>query len=282
MSKLWLFGDSFTADNDRGTVWVSEEGKKYLWDDQRYKRKSWGKELAELTNYELDNYARAGCSNFVILDTLLRNLIHIQPNDIVFIGLTRNVRYTYCHPDAVDRLEPINWGIRYELQRTVDIGDQYTTYSPAFKNMSSDKINEIINFFTNHNVEEDSHIVTHNKIIADRIVDIQNIIHNNFQAKCYIWDSNLWEYPNPQENPFNEDVNWGPETIFETIYTWTNKLAKDGHWSPNGDLLAAHFFDYCIKNDIRSIQQKDLAHWYLTQGKQLRQSLEYIEFDPNL
>lgn len=281
MSKLWLFGDSFTADDEKFYV-VHDGPDKIAWSDELYKRRSWGKDLGALLGYEAINNARSGCSNYIILDTLIRNLHNIQPNDIVFVGTTRYQRYTYFNRNCLDSLEPINWGTRYELQRTVDPEDTWSTFSGAFKNMDHDRIKEIIDFYTNHNVEEDSHIYVHNEIICNRINDIANTIRSKFNARCFIWDSKIWEYPSKDTQEFDKDVAWGAHTVFETTYTWTKGMSHDGHWSPNGDLLAAYFFEYCVKQNIFNIDIKELAHWFMVYGKELKQSIEYIEFDKTL
>src|SRR5210317_187926 len=281
MSRIWLFGDSFTADCKRWYLKAST-GEDLPWSDELYKRRSWGNDLGKLVGCEPINRANAGCSNYMILDTLIRGLVDIQVNDIVFIGTTRDSRYTYFSDKASEYMETMNWGTRYSLQRDADENDDFNIDIPSFKDISSDKLNLLVDFYTDFNAEADSHIVMHNKVIRNRINDIADIIRSKYNAKCFVWDSNLWEFPSKDTGEFDKDIAWGGHTIFETIYTWTNKAVEDGHWSPNGDLLACHFFNYCIKEGIFDITTKELSYWYLSQGKELKKSLEYVTFNPNL
>jgi len=282
MSTLWLFGDSFTAEGKSDILNNTPSGS-LTWDDEVYKRQSFGNDLGRLISASnVQNLSRSGCSNFVILDTLLTHINDIQPYDTVFIGTTRYERYTYCSPKSVNRVEPINWGTRHELQRTRDKDDDYVTSAHVFKDMDHDKIEEIITFFTNHNVDEDSHIVTHNSIVCDRIRDIHNLLNYRLNIKSFLWGCDLWGYPRIEPIPWDKDVDWGPNNIFETVYTWTNKLVEDGHWSPNGDLLAAHFFKYCFDKKINNITVQVLADWYMSHGKYFKQELEYIKFNKDL
>lgn len=283
MKTLWLFGDSFTDGHWGEDLYHTPSGS-YKWDDEKYIRRTWGEDLKNLCQYDkVVNLARGGCSNFIILNTLIEHLNDIQPNDIVFIGTTANTRYTYCVPLTKDKMEPINWGVRYDLQLYVEGSDKLTnTWIPeAFSHIPKSKVDEIISFFTNHNVEDDSHIVLHNEIVSRRLADLHNTINTKLGAKAFIWDDKLWWYPSKSSEEFDKDESWGPHTIFETVYTWTNKISNDGHWSPNGYLLAAHFFNYCISNNIFHINTKELDIWYKSQGAFLKQSLEYVAFDPN-
>ena len=281
MSRIWLFGDSFTADCKRWYL-SSPTGENFKWSDEIYKRRSWGNDLGKFIGCEPINKSDAGCSNYMILDTLIRGLVDIQVNDVVFIGTTRDSRYTFFSDKTPDSMETLNWGTRYNLQRTADPSDDFHTDVLSFKDIPSDRLNLLIDFYTDFNANADSHIVMHNKVIRDRIDDIAEIIRSKYNAKCFVWDSSLWEFPSKDTGEFDKDVSWGDHTIFETIYTWTNKVVEDGHWSPNGDLLASHFFNYCIKEGILDITTKELSYWYLTQGRELKESLEYIKFDKSL
>lgn len=279
---LWLFGDSFTAGHWGEDLFFTQ-GVTYKWDDSVYKRRSFAEDLKNLLNCDnVVNLARGGGSNFTILSKLIEHLSEIQPNDIVVIGTSTDTRYTYCASLSKDKMEPLNWGVRHDLQLFVEGKEESIPkwVSEVFSHLTKEQLNEIISFYTNHNVHENSHIVLHNKLVKSRIVDLCKTINTRLGGKAYIWGDELWEYPSNKSKEFSRDNNWGSHTVFETVYTWTNKVSHDGHWSPNGYLLAAYFLSYCVKSDIHTITVQDLASWYVEQGSELKRSLEYIPFTP--
>ena len=278
-----MFGDSFTAGHCDEFLYHTPSGTLY-WDDKKHVRRHWGNDLANYLECSgIENLGRGGGSNFTTLNSVLEHLTNIQPGDTVFIGLSTNERYTYCVPLAKDKMEPLNWGTRYDLQLLVEDESRLERewVKKAFSHLDKDKISQIVDFFTEHNVSENSHIRIHNEIISSRLKDIVNLINDRLNAKAFLWNSDIWNYPkigDPSEKDFKRDLHWGDFNIFETVYTWTNKLSHDGHWSPNGYLLAAQFFEYCVNEEIHDISVNNLTHWYQEHGKGLKQSNEYVEF----
>ena len=74
MSKLWVFGDSWTYTDVTN---------------------SWGKRIADDLGFEYINLANVGLSNERILFNLLDTLPKIQKGDIVFLQTSYNSRFNY-------------------------------------------------------------------------------------------------------------------------------------------------------------------------------------------
>jgi hypothetical protein len=90
MSKLWIFGDSFSATNKRRDVehWRMEYAK---W--KGYNPDVWPEILNKNLNLKLKNLAISGTDNYTIFDTIIDNIDKIEANDIVIIGWTSTLRF---------------------------------------------------------------------------------------------------------------------------------------------------------------------------------------------
>ena len=131
MSKLWIFGDSFSASNNRANV--ESWRRKYIkW--KGYIPKVWPEYLNETLNYRLINLSISGTDNYTIFDTIIDNIDKIEPNDIVIIGWTSTLRFR-----LIDRNDNFN------TLRPSHISDKSTLdTSFEYKNISLDTINQIL------------------------------------------------------------------------------------------------------------------------------------------
>lgn len=103
MSKLFLFGDSFTA----GNGCLPEE--EYT---VNYKKNSndliWGELLAKGLDLSLTNYGMGLFSNDKIIDSIIDNYDYINKNDLVIIGTTFYSRFDIPYEGKLITLSTIN------------------------------------------------------------------------------------------------------------------------------------------------------------------------------
>lgn len=131
MKKLWIFGDSFSASNNREHV--ESWRRKYIkW--KGYVPKVWSEYLNETLNYRLINLSISGTDNYSIFDTIIDNIDKIESNDIVIIGWTSTLRFR-----LIDKNNNFN------TLRPSRISDKSTlNTSFEYKNISLDTINQIL------------------------------------------------------------------------------------------------------------------------------------------
>lgn len=85
MSKLWIFGDSFSTNHNKLI------------------KKTWMERVADSLNLELDNTARGGCGNDEIYEKLAINMHKFNQEDYAIIGMTNPLRYkVYLQDKEID------------------------------------------------------------------------------------------------------------------------------------------------------------------------------------
>ena len=102
MSKLWVFGDSFTAGN--GCL-HNEEYTKYKESDDDL---LWPEIMANTLNLELINRGMGAYSNDKIIDTIIEDYNLINKNDLVIIGTTFYNRFDIPINNTLLTLSPTN------------------------------------------------------------------------------------------------------------------------------------------------------------------------------
>lgn len=102
MSKLWVFGDSFTAGN--GCL-HNEEYTKYKESDDDL---VWPEIIAKKLNLELVNKGMGAYSNDKIIDSIIENYDLINKNDLVIIGSTFYNRFDIPNNNTLLTLSPTN------------------------------------------------------------------------------------------------------------------------------------------------------------------------------
>ena len=102
MSKLWVFGDSFTAGN--GCL-HNEAYTKYKESDNDL---VWPEIMANTLNLELINRGVGAYSNDKIIDTIIEDYNLINKNDLVIIGTTFYNRFDIPNNNTLLTLSPTN------------------------------------------------------------------------------------------------------------------------------------------------------------------------------
>ena len=180
MSKLWTFGDSFTAGNG---VLPNEPFPEYKKPEEGI---PWPLILSQKLNLELKNKGMGLFSNDKIIDTILENYHFIREGDIVIIGKTFSFRVDIPNKKN-DALLTVAPGHFYSLQ------NDYTK-------SEIQSINEFIILF-------DSPLVKHRQDF--RFNFLKQLIEP--KAKCILWDVDIWEdYETIKEatNYFIDDSHW--------------------------------------------------------------------------
>lgn len=202
MSKLWIFGDSFSASNNR--VNIESWRRKYIkW--KGYTPKVWPEFLNEMIDVKLINLAISATDNYTIFDTIIDNIDKIEPTDIVIIGWTSTLRFR-----LVDRNNEFN---TIRPSNSLDKSTLDSTFE--YKNISLNTINEMI-------VNRDSELFEYE---LNRFIKIINLYLNN--VKILHWS------PFQHNHPYLKIVNIDGLDSFETISMETNNEVIDYHYSEN-------------------------------------------------
>ena len=116
MPKIYFFGDSFT-DMNVNTVPYRKQYDDYM----GYKTIHFSDILSKKLNAEIVNHGIGGVDNDTIFETIIDNINHIEPNDIVCVNWTTISRYrlitsdteqpTYILPNTVRDLKPAIWNV---------------------------------------------------------------------------------------------------------------------------------------------------------------------------
>jgi hypothetical protein len=122
MSKIWIFGDSYSTPFDNKTIghWVNPyiEWKGYV-------PKTFGDMIGEELGLEVMHFGRGGSDNDTIFESIYQNASLIQKEDIVIIGWSSVVRYRLGNKNR-----------------------KFTTIIPYFE------INEALSFISKSTIEE--------------------------------------------------------------------------------------------------------------------------------
>ena len=210
MSKLWVFGDSFTAGN--GCL-HNEEYTKYKESDDDL---IWPEILAKNLNLELVNKGMGLYSNDKIIDSIIEAFDNIQHNDIVII------QKSFVH--------------RFDIPNEID--NVLLTIAPNSKHMlnwysNNTNMKKKYNKFEMKAIEYIA-VAMDNKLIQERqnkrFNFLEKLIKNKGVKKCFVWD-------------IIEAIQ--PDNLkYETIFKATNGKINDGHWSYKGH---KDFAEYIIE-----------------------------------
>lgn len=90
MPRLWVFGDSFSATNDRPSIegWRMEYVK---W--KGYVPKVFSDFLSDKLGISNRNMGVSGADNYTIIDTIIDSLTKINSDDIIIIGWSSTIRF---------------------------------------------------------------------------------------------------------------------------------------------------------------------------------------------
>ena len=109
MSRLWVFGDSFTAGN--GCL-LNEDYTKYKISNEDL---VWPEIVASKLNFKLINIGMGAYSNDKIIDSIIENYNLINNDDLVIIGSTFYNRFDVPNNDSLLTISPTNLPTNQEL-----------------------------------------------------------------------------------------------------------------------------------------------------------------------
>ena len=211
MSKLWVFGDSFTAGN--GCLANEEYPLKYKLASEHL---IWPEILTKNLNLELVNKGMGLYSNDKIIDSIIEVFNNIQHNDVVII------QKSFVH--------------RFDIPNEID--NVLLTIAPNSKHMlnwysNNTNMKKRYNKFEMKAIEYIA-VTMDNKLIQERqnkrFNFLEKLIKNKEVKKCFVWD-------------IIEAIQ--PDNLkYETIFKATNGKINDGHWSYKGH---KDFAEYIIE-----------------------------------
>jgi hypothetical protein len=227
MSKLWVFGDSFTEGFNESNYYsknpLPDWRKKYIeW--KGYVPQVFNEILADKLKIETINCGIGGADNYTIFHTIIKNLEKISKDDIVIIGWSSVLRIRVARNN--NTFAPITaWMLRLTddglRDRGIDVSQK--TISELFVNRTSsvyiDEINDLIK-------------------VLKLLLKEQKVIN--------------W-------SPFYDNFKWGmnilPIPLLDTIIDETKYKILDGHFcEPSHFALAEYFYDLIIRyNDKKTL-----------------------------
>ena len=227
MSKLWVFGDSFTEGWDASTYYSKEPlpewRSKYI-DWKGYVPKVFNEILANKLNFETKNCGIGGADNYTIFHTIIQNLDKINKDDVVIIGWSSTVRFRIV--DSSNKFKPIQiWMENLDDVRLKKIEID----------ISSKTINEIF-----YNRKSGTYIGE----INDYIKVLKLLLK---EQKVINWS--------PFYDNFKMGMNVTQIDLLDTIIDETKYKVLDGHFcEPSHFALADYFYDLIIRyNDKKTL-----------------------------
>ena len=273
MSKLWTFGDSFTAGHGCRLFSYATPSTTYYKTYNEYvnpNKKIWPEIISDFLGCELINEGRNGLTNEKILDYLLKNHSKIKKGDSVIIQTSTSARYDFPFLK--------NKTLFGHLKNTTE--DLYGNESPyRFKTIFfSNIINEYENInpalltFSNNqeNIGEEELVLSRNKyemirnFFLDfvytkkyyereiwRLIQIADTLKNN-DISVYMINEDIWPESLPKPNflvdlPHQSMLTYVTNTK-KTITYDTNNQIKDDHPSYDGHIDIAEFIIKHIEN----------------------------------
>jgi hypothetical protein len=227
MSKLWVFGDSFTEGFDESTYYskipMPDYVKKYI-DYKGYIPKAFNIILADKLNIETTNFAIGGADNYTIFHTIIKNIEKISKDDIVIIGWSSVLRIRVAkRNNTFASIQAWMERLTDDMLRDRGIDVSQKTIRELFANRTSsvyiDEINDLIK-------------------VLKLLLKEQKIIN--------------W-------SPFYDNFKWGmnimPIELLGTISNETNYKVVDGHFGEESHTaLADYFYDLIIRyNDKKTL-----------------------------
>lgn len=226
-NKLWVFGDSYTAEyyipKFNNTLQKNSYEKYRDWRGGTLP-KIWPILLGEKLNLEVRNIAKGGSSNYCIFDQFIKVLDEINTNDILIFGWANILRY---------RAADTNGNYLYNIiPNGTTPFSKNTTDEILYNRSNSAWVGEVLNWIK----------------LIDSYSGLKNI-------KSYHWASdgtilkglkkdNLITVPIPFEDLcgyVNSDINYKDGISKSTIHQETNGEVKDGHHGEFGHKLMCDF-----------------------------------------
>jgi hypothetical protein len=203
MGKLWVFGDSFSASNNRNTLerWRIEYAK---W--KGYTTKVWSEFLNETLQLKIINVSISGTDNYTIFDTIIDNIDKINRDDIVIIGWSSTLRFRIA-----DKSNSFN-----SIRPSTDSKKSTLNRSHEYINISLNTINEIL-------VNRDNSLYEHE---LNRYIKIINLYLKDI--KTLHWS------PFQNQHSLLNIVRINDIDKIEKINEETNQELNDYHYSENG------------------------------------------------
>ncbi len=200
MSKLWIFGDSFSATNNRTNI----EGwrRNYIkW--KGYVPKVWPEFLNETIGFKLINLAISATDNYTIFDTIIDNIDKIHKDDIVIIGWSSTLRFRLIDKtNSFNTIRPSSFIEKSTLDSTFE-----------YRNISLNTINEIL-------INRDNPLYEYE---LNRFIKIINLYLKD--VKILHWSPFQSQHPN-----LNISIIDGLNSL-QTIALETNNDVNDYHYS---------------------------------------------------
>jgi hypothetical protein len=205
VSKLWVFGDSFSATNRRNNI---EHWRRDYIKWKGYPTRVWPEFLNKILNYKLINLAISATDNYTIFDTIIDNIDKIQKDDIIIIGWSSTLRFR-----LVDKTNSFN-----TIRPSSDFKVSTLNIPFEYNNISLNTINEIL-------VNRDTELY---ELELNRFIKIINLYLKDI--KILHWSPFQLHHPHLKIKKIE-----GIDTL-ETISIETNKEINDYHYSENAHL----------------------------------------------
>lgn len=205
MSKLWIFGDSFSATNNRTNI---ESWRRAYIKWKGYVPKVWPEFMNEVLKNKLINLSISATDNYTIFDSIIDNIDKIDKDDIVIIGWSSTLRFR-----LIDRLGNFN-----TIRPSSFIHKSTLDSTFEYKNISLNTINEIL--INRDNVLYEYELNRFIKIINLYLKDVKVLHWSPFQS----------QHPNLHISMI-DDLD-----SLQTISSETNKEVDDYHYSENAHL----------------------------------------------
>jgi hypothetical protein len=203
MGKLWIFGDSFSASNERKSL---EKWRLNYKEWKGYTTKVWPEFLNDILKLRLINLSISGTDNYTIFDTIIDNIDKIENGDVVIIGWSDTLRYRIVNKfNSLSTIRPSN---------NLENGTLNNVWE--YKNISLNTINEIL-------VNRDNPLHEHE---LNRYIKIINLYLK--EIKTLHWS------PFQKQHMFLNITRIDKINEIETIAQETNREIDDSHYSENG------------------------------------------------
>ena len=215
MPRLWVFGDSFSATNDRPVLegWRLDYAK---W--KGYVPKVFSDFLSDKLGASARNMGVSGADNYTIIDTIIDSLNKINPEDIILIGWSSTIRF-----------------------RVASKNNSFLTIRP--NNLNNQSTIKDTSYLTDVCVDCLSEIVVNrnDQIYIDEINRYIKLVNHMYPNNVVIhWSPFKQETEGMYVTPIEPKI--------ERITEETNGLFYDQHFSEFGHQQISDYFYELIKN----------------------------------
>lgn len=216
MPRLWVFGDSFSATNDRP---VLEEWRLDYVKWKGYVPKVFSDFLSNKLNISSRNMGVSGADNYTIIDTIIDSLGKINSDDIIIIGWSSTIRF-----------------------RIASKNNNFLTIRPNNLNNSKSTINDTT-YLTDVCVDCLNEVIVNrnNQIYIDEINRYIKLINHMYPNNTVVhWSP----FKQETEGMYVTPIQFKIERINEE----TNGEMLDIHFSENGHEQMSNYLYDLIKN----------------------------------